>query len=70
MKKSLADADAKKKYEALKDEVKANMTKDNSWRNGVMSGPVSDKTEDVPMHEIKPLAYQEENASGDKGPIA
>jgi hypothetical protein len=46
------------------------MTKDNSWRNGVMSGPVSNKTQDIPMHEIKPLAYQEENASGNKGPVA
>ena len=44
MKKTLEDKAAKKSYEALKDEVKANMTKDNSWRNGVMDGKVSDKT--------------------------
>jgi hypothetical protein len=46
------------------------MTKDNSWRNGVMDGKVSDKKEDIPLDAIKPLAWEEENASGNKGPYA
>jgi hypothetical protein len=41
---------------ALKDEVSANMTKANSWKNGVMSGGVPyDGKWDIPMSEKKAL---------------
>ena len=40
----------------LKSEVSANMTRDNSWRNGVMSGGVPyDGKWDIPMSEKKAL---------------
>jgi hypothetical protein len=35
-----------------------------------MSGPVSDATEDIPMHEFKPLAHEAENVDGVKVPVA
>lgn len=69
--KTTADAEAKAKYEALKDEVAANMTRDNSWRNGVMTGgPTPEPTTDIPMHERLPLANQAENVNGKMGPAA
>ena len=78
MKKQLEDSEAKAKYEALKAEVAINMTAQNSWRNGVMkkageeasAAPAEEQKYDIPMHEVKPLAWQAENASGKKGPIA
>lgn len=49
-----------KKFRAFRDAIQANMTKENQWTNGVMSGPPAHNgTEDVPMSEQKPLANKD-----------
>ena len=71
----MEDKEAKAKYEALKSEIAANMTKDNSWRNGVMKktgaeeGAVEPEL-DIPMHERKPLANMGTDIYGKTGPVA
>jgi hypothetical protein len=48
----MEDKEALKKFRAFRDEIQANMTKENSWTNGVMSGGADyNGTEDVPMSE-------------------
>ena len=75
LKKQLEDKEARAKYNALKDEIAANMTKENSWRNGVMKKVgaeegATEPTEDIPMHERKPLANMGTDVNGKKVPVA
>ena len=51
------------------------MTKENSWRNGVMKKVgaeegATEPTEDIPMHERKPLANMGTDIYGKKVPVA
>ena len=75
MKKQLEDKEALEKYRALKAEIEANMTRDNSWRNGVMKKVGAEEgavepTEDIPMHERKPLANMGTDIYGRVVPVA